>query len=86
MKHSPHKRPRGRPPIGAVWENGEYRLTDEGLRNAVERLETHRKKCRDRYRNTRDALKRARPDLFEKGKRANQSVLTWQKDEAQESE
>ena len=44
------------------------------------------KRCRDRYRNTRDALKRARPDLFEKGKRANQSVLTWQKDEAQESE
>ena len=64
MEQPPEKRPRGRPPIGAVWVNGEYRLTEDGLRNAVDRLESHRKKCRDRYRDTRDALKKQRPELF----------------------
>ena len=64
MEQPPEKRPRGRPPIGAVWINGEYRLTEDGLRNAVDRLESHRKKCRDRYRDTRDALKKQRPELF----------------------
>ena len=64
LEQPPKKRPRGRPPIGAVWENGEYRLTEEGLQNAVDRLEAHRKACRDRYRLTRGALKKQRPDLF----------------------
>ena len=47
-------------------QDGKWVLTDLALENAVERLEKHRKDCRERYRHMREALKTQRPDLFNK--------------------
>ena len=56
--------PRGRPPIGAILVDGQWELTEESLSRAAERLERHRRQCRERYRKNRAALARQRPDLF----------------------
>ena len=64
------KRPRGRPPSGAVLdEHGVYVLSPESVEVAVERLKRHREQCRERYRATRDALQAAKPKLFSKNER-----------------
>lgn len=79
----PAKRPLGRPPFGCVLEDGKYKLTDEGQKLAVNRLEAHRERCRERYRQTRALLMEARPDLFKRRRRADrtkegQTVLSQQ--------
>ena len=59
------KRPRGRPPIGAVLDqDGKYVLSPESIEVAAQRLTKHREQCRKRYRATRDALRAAKPELF----------------------
>ena len=63
------KRPRGRPPLGAVLENGVYILPPESVEAAAQRLELHRERCRARYRATRQALQKAKPELFIKHER-----------------
>ena len=55
------KRPRGRPPFGAVWENNRYALPPESVELAAQKLEQHRQACRDRYKATREALRIAKP-------------------------
>ena len=63
-ERSHFRKPRGRPPIGAILMDGRWQLTDESLAKAAERLEKHRTDCRERYRRNRAALVRQRPDLF----------------------
>jgi len=56
---------RGRPSSSYEIVNGEQYITAEILEKEVEKLEKHRKQCRDRYRNRTKLLKALRPDLFE---------------------
>ena len=58
------KRPQGRPPTGALLIDGNWTMTKEGLDLAAQRLETHRKACRDRYRIEQQLLRAAKPELF----------------------
>ncbi len=70
-------RPRGRPPIGAELLDGRWVLTEASLEKAAERLVHHRTACRERYRQTRDALKAQKPELFKKdgdGRRNRRAV------------
>jgi len=60
------KKPRGRPPVGAVWQDGRYILLPESVELAAQKLERHRRAARDRYRATREALRAAKPELFNK--------------------
>ena len=65
LNHSPPKRPRGRPPTGAVLDdNGAYVMSPESIEVAAERLKKHREQCRERYRATRAALQAVKPELF----------------------
>ena len=63
---SPVKKPRGRPPVGAILRDGRWELTEESLEKAAMRLIKHREDCRLRYRRKRDELKARRPELFMK--------------------
>lgn len=61
------KRPRGRPPLGAVLTNdGQYELPPEAVEAAAARLLQHREACRRRYAATRQGLRLAKPELFKK--------------------
>ena len=61
----PVPRRRGRPPTTYEYVNGQPFVTAETLEREAEKLERHRKQCRDRYRNKTRILKTLRPDLFE---------------------
>lgn len=64
------KKPRGRPPMGAVLtKEGTYELPPEAVAAAAERLLSHRLACRTRYAATRKGLRTAKPELFKKTKR-----------------
>ena len=70
------KRPRGRPPTGAVLnEHGTYVMSPESIEVAAERLKKHREQCRERYRATRDALQAAKPELFKNERDGTQQTL-----------
>ena len=59
------KRPRGRPPLGAILgEDGKYELPPEAVEAAAERVIRHRNACRERYVATRQGLRIAKPELF----------------------
>jgi hypothetical protein len=61
------KRPRGRPPTGAILTtDGTYVLPPEAIEAAAERVIKHRIACRERYIATRAGLRQAKPSLFEK--------------------
>ena len=61
------KRPRGRPPDGAVLaDNGTYILPPAAIEAAAERVIKHRTACRERYVATRKGLRMAKPELFAK--------------------
>ena len=62
------KKPRGRPPIGAVLVDGKWQMTEASILREAERLEQHRTQCRQRYRRNRLALMQHRPELFKKRK------------------
>ena len=57
------KRPRGRPPSGCVFVNGEYLMTEEGAQRAAERVEIHRAQCKARYRASKLRLMEVRPEV-----------------------
>ena len=64
------KRPRGRPPLGAVLTpEGKYELPPEAIDAAAERMLRHREACRERYAATRQGLRAAKPELFKRTQR-----------------
>ena len=71
---------RGRPPTTYEYINGVPFVTAEVLEKEIEKLEKHRKQCRDRYRNKTRILKTLRPDLFEHNRngntRTNQRIIS----------
>ena len=58
------KRPQGRPPAGAVLVDGKWQLTQRSTEIAVERLLRHRERNRIKREETREMLRRERPELF----------------------
>ena len=70
------KRPVGRPPAGAVLDDGRWILTQESLAIAAARVEKHRTDCRERYRRMREILKEQRPDMFAKRARKAKAQTT----------
>ena len=69
------KRPRGRPPLGAVLTpEGKYELPPEAIDAAAERMLRHREACRERYAATRDGLRIAKPELFKRKQRVSTSL------------
>ena len=59
------KKPRGRPPAGAVLVDGTWQLTEESQRLAAERVLKAREKNRNKYREMRQLLHHSHPELFE---------------------
>ena len=58
------KKPRGRPPAGAVLVDGSWQLTEESQRIAAKRVLKAREKNRAKYREMRELLHRSHPELF----------------------
>ena len=69
----PAPKRRGRPSSYAI-VGGEQYTTAETLEREAEKLERHRKQCRDRYRNKTRILKTLRPDLFEHNRNGNTRI------------
>ena len=59
------KKPRGRPPAGAVLVDGTWQLTEESKRIAAERVIKAREQNREKYREMRQILRQSHPELFE---------------------
>ena len=59
------KKPRGRPPAGAVLVDGTWQLTEESQRIAAERVLKAREKNREKYGEMRQLLHHSHPELFE---------------------
>ena len=59
------KKPRGRPPAGAVLVDGTWQLTEESQRIAAKRVLKAREKNREKYREMRQLLHHSHPELFE---------------------
>ena len=68
------KKPRRRPPAGAILVEGRWQLTAESVELAAQRLIKHRLHCRERSRAMRDAFRQQRPDLS-KQPRLKQTLL-----------
>ena len=69
------KRPRGRPPTGAILTtDGTYMLPPEAIEAAAERVIRHRIACRERYVATREGLRHAKPSLFKTKAPPNQTL------------
>jgi hypothetical protein len=69
------KRPRGRPPTGAILTtDGTYELPPEAIEAAAERVIKHRIACRERYVATRAGLRKAKPTLFKPLYKPNQTL------------
>ena len=78
---APTKRPRGRPPFGAVLApDGTYHLPAEAIEAAAERVVRHRKACREQYAATRQGLQAAKPELF-KNRKPDRRQYTFLKDD-----
>ena len=58
------KRPRGRPPVGAILQNGQYVLPPEAVDAAAQRLLEHRQRSKERMMATRHSLATVKPELF----------------------
>ena len=63
-KDSPEKRPRGRPPAGAVLIDGRWQLTERSQQIAATRVLRARENNRARYREMRELLLHSHPELF----------------------
>ena len=58
------KRPRGRPPVGAILQDGQYVLPPEAVEAAAMRLLEHRQRSKARMMATRHSLATLKPELF----------------------
>ena len=58
------KRPRGRPPAGAVLIDGSWQLTEQSQQIAAKRVLRARENNRARYREMRELLLHSHPELF----------------------
>ena len=63
-KDTPEKKPRGRPPAGAVLIDGRWQPTERSVQIAVMRLLQERENHRARRQETRELLRQAHPELF----------------------
>ena len=61
---SPEKKPRGRPPAGAVLIDGRWQLTERSKQIAATRVLRARENNRARYREMRKLLLHSHPELF----------------------
>ena len=77
LSDPPAKRPRGRPPFGAVLlPDGSYHLPPSAIEAAAERVVRHRKAGRERYAATRQGLHVSKPELF-KNRRPDRRQYTF---------
>ena len=74
-KETAEKRPRGRPPAGAVLVDGKWQPTELSIRVAAERLLQYREHSRTRHRETRELFRKSHLELFVRGD-SNQTKLT----------
>ena len=59
-------KPRGRPPCFAHWDGEGWVPYHDALGNAADKLVANREKCKERKRDIREAIKKAKPQLFDK--------------------
>ena len=63
-KYDGEKRPRGRPPAGAILVDGKWQLTEPSTQLFAERLRRHRELSRSRWRAKQELLRISHPELF----------------------
>ena len=63
-KDSVEKKPRGRPPAGAVLIDGSWQLTEQSQQIAAKRVLRARENNRAKYREMRELLRHSHPELF----------------------
>ena len=63
-KESVEKKPRGRPPAGAVLIDGRWQLTEQSQHIAATRVLRARENNRAKYREMRQLLLNSHPELF----------------------
>ena len=81
---SPEKKPRGRPPAGAVLIDGRWQLTERSTQIAATRVLRARENNRARYREMRELLRHSHPELFvargdlkQTPKERNGDLMSW---------
>ncbi len=76
-KDTPEKRPRGRPPAGAVLVDGRWQTTERSVQMAAERMLRAREIRRTRLQAMRELLRLSHPELFvARGHDPKQTKLT----------
>ena len=76
-KDNPEKRPRGRPPAGAVLVDGRWQTTERVVQTAAARLLRAREIRRTRLQAMRELLRLSHPELFVvRGQDPKQTKLT----------
>ena len=76
-KDTPEKRPRGRPPAGAVLVDGRWQTTERSVQMAAARLLRAREIRRTRHQAMRELLRLSHPELFVvRGQDPKQTKLT----------
>ena len=83
-KDSVEKRPRGRPPAGAVLIDGSWQLTEQSQQIAAKRVLRARENNRAKYREMREPLRHSHPELFvargdlkQTPKKRNGDLMSW---------
>ena len=83
-KDSVEKKPRGRPPAGAVLIDGRWQLTERSQQIAATRVLRARENNRARYREMRELLRHSHPELFvargdlkQTPKERNGDLMSW---------
>ncbi len=83
-KDSVEKKPRGRPPAGAVLIDGSWQLTEQSQQIAAKRVLRARENNRARYREMRELLRHSHPELFvargdlkQTPKERNGDLMSW---------
>ena len=83
-KDCAEKRPRGRPPAGAVLIDGSWQLTEQSQQIAAKRVLRARENNRAKYREMRELLRHSHPELFvargdlkQTPKERNGDLMSW---------
>ena len=83
-KDCKEKRPRGRPPAGAVLIDGSWQLTEQSQQIAAKRVLRARENNRAKYREMRKLLRHSHPELFvargdlkQTPKERNGDLMSW---------